>query len=105
MKFGNPLRNSPRVFHFWLPRFVSSTVVHGFAIRGTSQPTTLSYGSPLQGTRSLTFFAKDWACSLVRRFSFGCDIHSRIIFRRSSCSGLTGVSFQNDLSYLSRHFA
>ncbi len=36
-------------------------------------------------------FANVSACSFVCRFSFGCDIHSRIILRRSSCSGLIRI--------------
>src|SRR6202521_1960466 len=45
------------------------------------------YGSPLDGVRSIAFLAKGLACSSVCRLSFGSDIHSRMIFRRVSCSG------------------
>src|SRR5712692_1277068 len=42
----------------------------------------------MDGTRAITFVAKDAACSSRCRFSFGSDIHSRMIFRRASCSGI-----------------
>src|SRR5712692_5327090 len=60
---------------------------HGLR-RGNSQPIILWYRSPLHGTRSTAFFAKIAACSSVCRFSLGSAIHSRMIARRASCSGL-----------------
>src|SRR6266511_4096692 len=54
------------------------------------------YGSPLDGIRSIAFLAKGLACSSVCRLSFGSDIHSRMIFRRVSCSGFMLKSFGPD---------
>jgi hypothetical protein len=58
-----------------------------FPVRGSSQPIIFLFGSLTDGIRSMAFLAKDFACSGVCRLSLGRDIHSRIIFRRSSCSG------------------
>jgi hypothetical protein len=63
-------------------------VRQGFPVRGNSQLMTCRYGSPLDGIRSIAFLAKGLACSSVWRLSLGSDIHSRMIFRRISCSGL-----------------
>ena len=63
-------------------------VRHAFPVRGNSQFITRRYGSPLDGIRSIAFLAKGLACSSVCRLSLGSDIHSRMIFRRISCSGL-----------------
>jgi hypothetical protein len=52
-----------------------------------SQLITCRYGSPLEGIRSIAFLAKGPACSSVCRLSAGSAIHSRMIFRRISCSG------------------
>src|SRR5205814_9641597 len=57
-------------------------------MRGNSHLIICRYGSPLDGIRSIAFLAKGLACSSVSRFSFGSDIHSRMIFRRASCSGI-----------------
>src|SRR5262249_28013133 len=54
-------------------------------MRGNSQ--LIICRSPLDGIRSIAFLAKGLACSSVCRLSFGSDIHSRMIFRRVSCSG------------------
>ena len=59
----------------------------GLPVRGRSQLIILLCGSPLDGIRSVAFLAKELACSSLCRLSFGSDIHSRMIFRRSSCSG------------------
>src|SRR5436190_20681451 len=59
----------------------------GLPVRGRSQLIILLCGSPLDGIRSVAFLAKVLACSSLCRLSFGSDIHSRMIFRRSSCSG------------------
>jgi hypothetical protein len=67
-----------------MPRVVG----HAFPVRGNSQLITRLYGSPLYGIRSIAFLAKGLACSSVCRLSRGSDIHSRMIFRRVSCSGL-----------------
>jgi hypothetical protein len=56
-------------------------------MRGNSHPIICRYGSPLDGIRSIAFLAKGLACSSVCRLSFGSAIHSRMIFRRVSCSG------------------
>ena len=60
---------------------------HGLPSRGNSQLIIRRYGSPLEGIRSIAFLAKGLAWSSVCRLSFGSDIHSRMIFRRVSCSG------------------
>src|SRR5712671_1117997 len=57
-------------------------------MRGKSHPIIFRYGSPLDGILSIAFLAKGSACSSVCRLSFGSDIHSRMIFRRASCSGI-----------------
>src|SRR6266853_100788 len=57
-------------------------------MRGNSHLIICRYGSLLDGIRSIAFLAKGLACSSVCRLSFGSDIHSRMIFRRVSCSGL-----------------
>src|SRR6202158_4387166 len=56
-------------------------------MRGDSHLIICRYGSTLDGIRSIAFLAKGFACSSVCRLSFGSDIHSRMIFRRASCSG------------------
>jgi hypothetical protein len=56
-------------------------------MRGNSHLIICRYGSPLDAIRSIAFLAKGLACSSVCRLSFGSDIHSRMIFRRVSCSG------------------
>src|SRR5256714_15018345 len=56
-------------------------------MRGNSHPMICRHGSPLDGIRSIAFLAKGLACSSVCRLSFGSDIHSRMSFRRVSCSG------------------
>src|SRR6266478_5460616 len=56
-------------------------------MRGNSHLIICRYGSLLDGIRSIAFSAKGLACSSVCRLSFGSDIHSRMIFRRVSCSG------------------
>jgi hypothetical protein len=61
---------------------------HGLPMRGNSHLIICRYGSPLDGIRSIAFLAKGLACSSVCRLSFGSDIHSRMILRRVSCSGL-----------------
>jgi len=61
---------------------------HVLPMRGNSHLIICRYGSPLDGIRSIAFLAKGLACSSVCRLSFGSDIHSRMIFRRVSCSGL-----------------
>src|SRR5437763_6180086 len=48
------------------------------------------------------FFANASACSLVRRFSLGSSIHSRMILRRASCSGLISPSPQISSTELSQ---
>ena len=63
-------------------------VRQAFPVRGNNQLITRRYGSPLDGIRSTAFLAKGLACSSVCRLSLGSDIHSRMIFRRISCSGL-----------------
>jgi hypothetical protein len=60
---------------------------HGLPMRGNSHPIIRRYGSALDGIRSIAFLAKGSACSSVCRLSFASDIHSRMIFRRVSCSG------------------
>jgi hypothetical protein len=60
---------------------------HGLPMRGNNHLIICRYGSPLDGIRSTAFLAKGLACSSVCRLSFGSDIHSRMIFRRASCSG------------------
>ena len=60
----------------------------GLLSRGNNQPIILWYRSLLHGIRSTAFFAKIAACSSVCRFSLGSAIHSRMIARRASCSGL-----------------
>src|SRR6202011_1850524 len=62
-------------------------VRHAFPVRGNSQFFPRRYGSPLDGIRSIAFLAKGLACSSVCRLSLGSAIHSRMIFRRISCSG------------------
>jgi len=62
---------------------------HALLMRGKSHPTTFWYGS--RRLRSNAFccaaiLAKAVTCSSVRRRSFGSLIHSRMIFRRVSCS-------------------
>jgi hypothetical protein len=76
IEINNPLNSHP-----------TSVARHGLPMRGCSHFIICRYGSPLDGTRSLAFSAKGLACSSVCRFSFGRDIHSRMIFRRASCSG------------------
>ena len=56
-------------------------------MRGDNHLNICRYGSPLDGIRSIAFLAKGLACSSVCRLSFGSDIHSRMSFRRVSCSG------------------
>jgi len=60
---------------------------YGLPMRGNSHLIICRYGSPLEGIRSIAFLAKGLACSSVCRLSFGSDIHSRMTFRRVSCSG------------------
>ena len=60
---------------------------HGLPMRGNNHLIICRYGSPLDGICSTAFLAKGLACSSVCRLSFGSDIHSRMIFRRASCSG------------------
>jgi hypothetical protein len=66
---------------------------HGLPMRGNNHLIICRYGSPLDGIRSTAFLAKGLACSSVCRLSFGSDIHSRMIFRRASCSGFMSKSF------------
>src|SRR5271167_139914 len=68
-------------------RLILRMVRQGLPVRGNSQPIICRYGSPLDGIRSIAFLAKGMACSSVCRLSFGSAIHSRMIFRRVSCSG------------------
>ena len=60
---------------------------HCLPVRGSSQLIILLCGSLVGGSRSMAFLAKVFACSAVCRLSLGRDIHSRMIFRRCSCSG------------------
>src|SRR5271169_761433 len=60
---------------------------HGLPARGSGHFIIRACGSSLNAIRSIAFLAKVLTCSSVCRLSFGRDIHSRIIFRRSSCSG------------------
>jgi hypothetical protein len=60
---------------------------HALPVRGSSQLIIFLCGSRTDRIRSVTLLAKVLACSSVCRLSFGSDIHSRMIFRRSSCSG------------------
>ena len=69
---------------------------------------TLSCGSPLQRNLcfSSAFIAKSATCFLVCRLSGGSDIHSRIMVRRASCSGLifqAPFSVRHDLRYIGSH--
>lgn len=56
-------------------------------MRGDSHLIICRYGSRLDGIRAIAFSAKGLARFSVYRLSFGSDIHSRMIFRRVSCSG------------------
>src|SRR3954462_15201544 len=69
----------------------------GLPVRGRSQLIILLCGSPLGGIRSVAFLAKELACSSLCRLSFGSDIHSRMIFRRASCSGFMFKSYGSNL--------
>jgi hypothetical protein len=66
-------------------------------MRGDNHLNICRYGSPLDGIRSIAFLAKGLACSSVCRLSFGSDIHSRMIFRRASCSGFMFKSYGSNL--------
>jgi hypothetical protein len=63
---------------------------HDLPMRGNNHPITFRCLSPLQRNlcRSTAFIAKAAACSSVCRLSRESDIHSRMIARRASCSGL-----------------
>src|SRR5258708_39342256 len=61
---------------------------HGLPMLGNSHLIICRYGSLLDGIRSIAFLAKGLAYFSVCPLSFGRDIHSRIIFRRVSCSRL-----------------
>src|SRR3954451_19009289 len=66
-------------------------------MRGDNHLNICRYGSPLDGIRSIAFLANGLACSSVCRLSFGSDIHSRMIFRRASCSGFMFKSYGSNL--------
>jgi len=70
---------------------------HGLPMRGDNHLNICRYGSPLDGIRSIAFLANGLACSSVCRLSFGSDIHSRMIFRRASCSGFMFKSYGSNL--------
>ena len=67
---------------------------YGLPQRGKSQAMTLCCGSPLQRNScfSIALAAKSMACCSVWRLSCGSDIHSRMIVRRTTCSGFMSQS-------------
>jgi hypothetical protein len=70
-----------------LPEFHPSAASYVLPMRGDSRLIICWYGLRLDGIRSIAFLAKGLACSCVYRLSIKSNIHSRMIFRRASCSG------------------
>jgi len=72
---------------------------YGLPQRGKSQAMTLCCGSPLQRNScfSIALAAKSVACCSVWRLSCGSDIHSRMIVRRTACSGFMSQSLLKPL--------
>jgi hypothetical protein len=81
----------------------------GLPTRSKSHPITFWYGSRRLRWNSFcctALLAKAAACSSVCRLSFGSFIHSRMIFRRVSCSSMSAGSPWASISSTSRalHF-